>query len=74
MIIFFAAIWLLQTTACATYFVWNLTEGVSGEAGKWMQRMNTEPPFILAAIMVALVGVHSAVGITFEVRRKRTVR
>ena len=74
MIVFFAAVWLLQTTACVTFYVWNLTEGASGEAHKVMQRINTEPPFILAAIMAALVGVHNAVGIAFEVRKKRNTK
>lgn len=74
MIVFFAAVWLLETTACATFYVWNLTEGGSGDANKWMLRINTEPPFILAAIMVALVGVHNAVGIAFEVRKKKDNR
>lgn len=73
-IVFFAAVWLFQTTACVMYYVWNLTEGLSGERGKWMQRINTEPPFVLAMIMVALVGVHNAVGIAFEVRKNKTAR
>jgi hypothetical protein len=74
MLTFFGAVWLLLATACATYYVWNLTEGPSGEAGKWLLRVNAEPPFMLAMFMVGLIGVHSAVGIAFEVRKKRIER
>jgi hypothetical protein len=71
MLIYFAAVCVLITTMSAQCVALNILEGnVTGAATMAMQRLNIQPPFILASIMVVLVGIHCVIGIIFEVRKK----
>jgi hypothetical protein len=71
MLLFFAAVWLLIAAASLTWLVSSLTAMEGGEARTAMLRSNAEPPFIWAIILVVLTGIHSAVGIVFEIKKKK---
>lgn len=70
-LIFFGVMWFFVTSASFSWLVSTFTQMDDGEAKRAMLRLNTEPPFIWAIILMVLTGIHSAVGILFETRKKK---
>ena len=73
MILFLAAVWLFCMASSLQSMGWHLAACASdqmGEAQTAVLYFNMQPPVSVAWVLVALTGLHVAVGIGFVLRRK----